>query len=143
MSKILRRTSAASALLVVLALGACGESKEEKARAQVCSVRSDISKQITALGSLTLSTEVVSEAKAHIDAIGGDLTKIKDAQPDLEPARKQQVENATHQFETELKSITTELTSSLSVTNAKSKITSAVQKLGQGYKQALQPIECS
>jgi hypothetical protein len=143
MSTMLRRSSTALALVIALGLVACGESKEEKAKAQVCSARSDISKQVTALSSLTLSTEVVSEAKAHIEAIGSDLGKIKSAQPDLEPARREQVEKATHQFEAEVKAATDELTSNLSLTNAKSKLTSAAHQLATGYKQALEPIDCS
>src|SRR5580693_9244415 len=94
-----RKVTAVVALLLAgLVLAGCGESSQEKAKAQVCSARSDIQKQVNKLSELTLSTSVLSQAKEGLDAIGSDLTKIKEAQPNLEPARKQQIETATHTF---------------------------------------------
>src|SRR5205085_11729311 len=82
----------AAASLLCLALGGCGESAEDKAKAQVCNARADISKQINTLGGLTLSSGSVNTAKAGFEALGNDLKKIKDAQPKLDPKRKAQVE---------------------------------------------------
>jgi hypothetical protein len=143
MSGMPARLLATAAVLGTLTLYACGESAQEKAKAQVCSARSDISKQVTALSQLTLSTEVVSEVKAHVEAIGADLRKIKDAQPNLEPARQAQVQAATAEFEKQFSTITSDLASELSLTNAKSKLEGAVRQLAAGYKRALEPINCS
>ena len=134
------------ALIVVscgaFALSACGESKEDKAKKQVCSARSDISKQIDSLKTLTISTSTPDDVKAALNTIKGDLSKIKDAQSDLAPDRKQQVQTATQTFGSQLQQIVTSTVNGLSVTNAKTQIQSAVTSLGAAYKQALEPINC-
>jgi len=146
-----RRASVFGALLLSVAtFAACGESAQDKAKADVCSARSEISKQITKLQGLTISANVVDEAKGSLEAIGKELKKIKDAQGDLAPARKEQVEPATKTFETELKTITSEVVSTVSsgsvesaLTGAGPKIKSALSKLAGAYTQALAPISCS
>ena len=88
-----RSVSLAAALLFsALALAGCGESAQEKAEAQVCCARADISKQITTLSDLTLSTTSPTTAKTSFEAISSDLTKISEAQQNLAPARKQELE---------------------------------------------------
>jgi hypothetical protein len=138
-----RSASAIAVIFSVLALAACGESAQEKAKAQVCEARADISKQINTLSGLTLSTSSVTEAKTSFEAISADLTKIKSAQANLDPARKQQIETATHTFETQLTTIVNNLTSSLSLTNASSEVKSAVTQLTTSFKQTLAPVSCS
>ena len=134
------------ALIVVscgaFALSACGESKEDKAKKQVCSARSDISKQIDSLKTLTISTSTPDDVKSALNTIKGDLSKIKDAQPDLAPDRKQQVQTATKTFESQLQQIVPSTVEGLSVTNAKTQIQSAVTSLEAAYKQALETINC-
>lgn len=130
-------------LLSAVAFAACGESAEEKAKAQVCDARADISKQITKLSSLTISTSAIDEAKTGVEAIGKDLTKIKDAQPDLQPARKEQVEAATQTFGKQLSSTVSGITSGLSLSNAEKQLKSALNQLADSYKQTLAPISCS
>lgn len=136
-------------LLSAVALTACGESAQEKAMAQVCAARADISKQITKLQGLTFSSSTITEAKAGFEAIGKDLTKIKNEQSALAPARKEQVQKATSTFETELSSIAGGLVSSLgsggieaALKNAQPQLKSALNTLEADYKQALGPISC-
>ena len=43
-------------LIAALALGACGESKEDKAKSTVCDARADIGKQVDKLKGLTITT---------------------------------------------------------------------------------------
>ena len=146
----LRKLSLAVALLLGTAsLAACGESAQDKAKAQVCSARSDIAKQITKLEGLTISSSTVSEAEASFKAIGNDLSQIKKAQPNLDTARKEQVETATKTFESQLSSITSGVISKLgsenpvsALTSAGPAIKSAVSQLATDYKQALGPISC-
>ena len=126
----------------VFALSACGESKEDKAKKQVCSARSDITKQIDSLKTLTISSSTPDDVKSALNSIKGDLSKIKDAQPDLAPDRKQQVQTATKTFESQLQQIVPSTVNGLSVTNAKTHIQSAVTSLEAAYKQALEPINC-
>jgi hypothetical protein len=133
----------AAVLLSALVFASCGESSQEKAKAQVCEARSDISKQVKMLSELTLSTTVLTEAKTGFEAIGKDLTKIKDAQPDLEPARKQQVEAATVTFATQVNSILSELVSKPSLTKLETQLKSSLTQLLAGYEKALAPLNCS
>jgi hypothetical protein len=130
-------------MLGVFVLGSCGESSQEKAKAQVCEARSDISKQVKTLSELTLSTNVLTEAKAGLEAIEKDLTKIKDAQPSLEPARKEQVQAATHTFETQVSSILSEFVSKPSLSKLETQLKSSLTQLAAGYEKALAPLNCS
>ncbi len=144
MPRALGRASVIVVLLLgVLALAGCGESAEEKAKAQVCSAKSDISKQVTMLGELTLSTSILTQTKDGLEAIGSDLTKIKDAQPNLEPARKQQVEAATHTFESQVTSIISGLISNPSISNAEKQLKSSLTQYAKSFEKVLEPINCS
>lgn len=129
-------------LLSALALTSCGESAQEKAKAQVCEARSDISKHVKMLSELTLSLNVLTEAKTGLEAIGKDLTKIKDAQPNLEPARKEQVQTATHTFETQVSSILSELVSKPSLSKVEKQLKSSLTQLAGSYEKALAPVNC-
>ena len=148
---ILGRPAVLAALLLsALALGACGESAQDKAKAQVCSARADINTQITKLENLQISTNLLNEGKAGFEAITADLKKIRAAQPNLEPARKEQVEAATKTFEAQLSTITTSIAAKLTsgnpltaISSAGPEIKSAVTQLATDYKQALAPISCS
>jgi hypothetical protein len=131
------------ALLAVLALGACGESKEDKAMTSVCSARADINKQINHLKSLTPTTATIEDVQASLTAIGSDLSKIKDAQGDLSGDRKQQVQSANQTFTSQLKTITSSAVKSLSLSDATAQLTSALQQLAAAYKKNLAPIDCS
>jgi len=135
---------AAAALAVgALAIAGCGESAQDKAKAQVCNARADISKQVNMLGGLTLSTSSVNAAKAGFEAIGKDLTQIKKAQSKLDPARRAQVESASRTFESQVRSIASGLASNLSPSNAGTQFKSALSQLATAYKQALAPINCA
>jgi hypothetical protein len=132
-----------ASLLGVLVLAGCGESSQEKAKAQVCSSRSDIQKQVKTLSELTLSTSVLSQAKEGLDAIGSDLKKIKEAQPNLEPARRQQIETATHTLEGQVSSIITGFVSNPSLSNVEKQLKSSLTQYAKSFEQALAPINCS
>ena len=104
-----RLVAGIAVIVAAVGLVACGESAQEKATAQVCKARTDISTQIKKLEGLTLSTSVVTEAKTSVEAIRGDLEKIKDAQPDLAAPRKEQVEAATDKFTQTLTSLASDV----------------------------------
>jgi hypothetical protein len=142
--RIPSKTPAIVALLLsALVLAGCGESSQEKAKAQVCEARTDISKQVKTLSGLTISTNVLTEAKTGLEAISSDLTKIKDAQPNLEPARKAQIEAATQTFGTQVTSIVTGLVSNPSLSNAEKQLKSSLTQFANSFEQALAPINCS
>src|ERR1700722_6349981 len=134
---------AIASLLSVFVLASCGESSQEKAKAQVCQARSDISKEVKKLSELTLSTSILTEAKSGVEAIGKDLNKIKDAQPDLEPARRAQIEAATRTFEGQINSILSELVSKPSLTKLETQLKSSLTQLASGYEKALTPLNCA
>jgi hypothetical protein len=145
-----RVLSVAALALSVAALAACGESSAEKAKAEVCAARKVISNEIKKLQGLTISTSAVDEAKASFETINKELKKIKDAQPKLEGARKEQVEAATKSFESSLNTIASSAVSGLSsgsiesaIASAGPKLKSAVNTLASDYAQALGPISCS
>ena len=130
------------ALLGAVALGACGESKEDKAQKAVCSARSDIGKQVDQLKGLTVSTVTVDGVQNSLKAINSDLSKIKDAQGDLSGDRRQQVQDATKTFTSQVQSIAGSVGKSTSLSEAKAQLTSALQQLGDAYKQSFARVDC-
>ena len=82
-------------LVAPLGLAACGESSQEKARKQVCAASSEISKQLTKLEGLPINTSFPTEAVTSLEAIAKSLKEVKSAAPNLEPARKEEVEAGT------------------------------------------------
>jgi hypothetical protein len=131
------------ALAATVAVAACGESKEDKAKKQVCSARDDIGKQVSSLKSLTPATLTADSAKNSLTAIQNDLKKISDAQGDLNDTRKKQVQDANATFGSALTSIASDLGSSLSAADARTKLTSALQELSTAYQQSFAKIDCS
>lgn len=140
---LIKPVSVLALVLSALAFAACGESSQEKAKAQVCDARANISKEVTTLTGLTITTASVSQVKTSVEAISGDLTKIKDAQANLDPARKEQVQNATTTFASEVTKIVSGLASNLSLSNAEAHLKSAVSELAASYKKTLAPVNCS
>ena len=139
------RSSIASLLLVLiaaLALGACGESKEDKAKKTVCDAQADIGKQVDKLEGLTISTATVDAVQQSLKAINSDLSKIKDAQGDLSDDRRQQVEAANKTFTTQLQNIAESLGKSTSLSDAKSQLASALQQLATAYQQSFARVDC-
>jgi len=130
-------------LIAALALGACGESKEDKAKSTVCDARADIGKQVDKLKGLTITTASASAAQESLKAINSDLSKITDAQGDLSDDRRQQVETANKAFTSQLQSIAASLGSSTSLSDAKSQLSSALQQLATAYKQSFARVDCS
>lgn len=132
-------------LLATLAipLTGCGESKQEQAKKSVCGARSDIKSRIATLQALTPSIATLPQVKTEVTAIVDDVKRIQGAQGDLEPARKQQVQQATQTFEQQLKAVLSNLTTNLSISGAGAQLESALKQLASSYTQALQPIECS
>jgi uncharacterized protein YjbJ (UPF0337 family) len=133
---------ASLAVVAALAIGACGESKEDKAKKAVCDARADISKQVDQLKSLTITTATTDDVQQSVRAINSDLSKIKDAQGDLSDDRRQQVEAATKTFTSQVQSIIESVGSSTSVRDAATRLTSATQQLATAYEQSLAPIDC-
>ena len=131
------------ALLAALALGACGQSKEDKAKSTVCDARADIGKQVDQLKGLTVSTVTLDGVQSSLKSINSDLSKIKDAQGDLSGDRRQQVQDATKTFTSQVQNIAGSIGKSTSLSDAKAQLTSALQQLGDAYKQSFARVDCS
>jgi uncharacterized phage infection (PIP) family protein YhgE len=130
-------------VVAALAFAGCGESKEDKAKKQVCSARSDIQKQVNELSNLTAATATTEGVKDSLSSIQSDLNKIADAQSDLNAERKQQVQAANDKFVSEFKSITSQIGQNLSIGNAEAKLQAAAQQLAAAYKSTFAAIDCS
>jgi phytoene/squalene synthetase len=145
-----RSITVVALLLGVVGLAACGESAQDEASKDVCAARSEISKQISKIQGLTVSSNAPTELKDGLEAITRELKVIREAQPDLAPARKQQVEPAVASFEAELKTIVAGVASTVTSSNLESalkeaapKIKSAATALAGSFRQSLAPITCS
>jgi Tfp pilus assembly protein PilP len=127
----------------VALVAACGESKQDKAKKTVCSARDDIQTQVKKLQGMTLATGTTNEVKDSVNAIKDDLKKIADAQGDLSDARKAEVQKANQQFATEFQNLAGQLGSSLSLSQAKTQLTSAFAQLASTYQSSFAGVDCS
>ena len=134
--------SAVAVVMLALALGACGESDEEKAQNTVCDARADIGKQVDELASLTPATVTADAVTQNLDAIKNDLKDISDAQSDLSSDRRSEAEAANKEFTSSVQGIASQLGSSLSASDAKAGVASALQQLEASYQKAFAQVNC-
>jgi hypothetical protein len=135
--------SVLAVVVLVFALGACGESDEEKAQNTVCDARDDIGKQVDDLKSLTPSTVTADAVTQNLEAIDNDLNDMSDAQSDLSSDRRSDVEAANKAFESSVEGIVSELGSSLSAADAKAQVVTALDQLAATYQKAFAPLNCN
>ena len=117
-------------------------SAQDQAARQVCTARADIQTQVDTLTTLSAGSATKADVTSTLDAITTDLQKIKDAQTDLSPERKQQVQDATTAFGTQLKDIVRETVAGLATTDAKTQAENAAASLKSAVTESLQPIDC-
>jgi hypothetical protein len=129
--------------MLALALGACGESKEEKATNTVCDAKDDLAKQVEELAALTPATVTRDGVKDNLEAIQKDLNDMADALPDLSDDRRSEVEAANKEFTTSVKTVAGDLGKSLSASDAKTQVANALQELEASYKKAFASLDCS
>ena len=126
----------------MLALAACGESDEEKAKSTVCDARDDIQANVDELKNLTLGTATLDKIRSNLSAIEDDVRKIADAQGDLSESDKEQVEKANANFRSKLQSLAGEVGRSLSLEDAAQQLKSAFASLATTYREAFAPVDC-
>jgi hypothetical protein len=144
------RTAAVAVLLsAVLGLAACGESSEEKAAKAICSSVTEIKTQLTKLQSLTISSNFPAEAKSSVEAIGKSIDKIKETEPKLSSAQKEQVEAANKAFATEIATITAAVVSAskssslqAGLKSAEPQIKASLETLVTDYKKVFESAKC-
>lgn len=132
-----------SALALGLALVACGESDQEKAKNDVCDARADIDKNVKELQGLTIGTATVDKVKKNLDGIKDGFAKIGDARGNLDGARKQQVDKANETFKTQLQALVDDLGTSTSLQDAAQQLKTDIADLASAYQETLGPIDCS
>jgi uncharacterized protein HemX len=131
-----------SALGLGLAFAACGQSDEEKAKADVCDARDDIQANVEELQSLTLGTATTDKVRSSLNAIKDDLAKIADAQGQLSEDQKQQVQKANEAFKSKVKAVSEDLGQSVSIEDAAKQLKSDLAELATTYQQSFAPIDC-
>jgi len=130
-----------SVLAAVLA-GCGGDSKADQAKTDVCNARADISKQVDTLKGLTISTATLNQVQDGLKAIGDDLTKIKNARGNLSEDRRNEVDDANKNFESQVRTTFSDLGKSTSATDAKTQLQQAFQSLASTYQQTYAKIDC-
>jgi uncharacterized protein HemX len=131
-----------SALGLGLAFAACGQSDEEKAKADVCDARDDIQANVKELQSLTLGTATTDKVRSSLNAIKDDLAKIADSQGELSGAQKQEVQKANDAFKSKVKAVGKDLGQSVSIEDAAKQLKSDFAELATTYEQSFAPIDC-
>jgi predicted nucleic acid-binding Zn-ribbon protein len=146
---ILPRVSSLLAIAIAgVLIAGCGESEEEKAKAQVCHSREQINKSVTSLQTLPINASVVETAKKDLSAIESELGKIREAEPKLEPSIKSEVETAQNTFKTEIVSIAAAAAKELAnggLTEPQKfapELKAALDKLVGSYKTTIGNIKC-
>jgi hypothetical protein len=134
--------SVLAVVLIAFALGACGESDEEKAQNAVCDARADIGEQVDELKSLTPATVTADGVRQNLAAIRTDLEDISDAQADLSSDRRSEAEAATKAFTSSVQETAGELGRSLSASDAKSEVAAALDQLAASYQESFAPLNC-
>jgi hypothetical protein len=128
--------------MLVFALGACGESDEEKAQKTVCNARDDIAQQVNELKAVTPATVTGDDVRQNLDQIETDLKNIEAAQGDLSSDRRSEAEAATKEFSSSVQETASQLGSSLSAADAKAQVVSALNQLAASYQKAFAPLNC-
>jgi hypothetical protein len=138
----MRAACVTAAMMLALALGACGESDEEKAQNSVCDAKADIGEQVDELKAVTPATITGDDVTQNLDAIKTDLKNIEAAQGELTSDRRSEVEAATNAFTSSVQGIASDLGGSLSASDAKAGVVTALDQLAASYQKAFAPVDC-
>jgi hypothetical protein len=129
--------------MLALALGACGgESSEERAQNTLCDARDDIGKQVDELKNLTPATVTTDAVRQNLEAIRDDLNDIAEAQSDLSSDRRNEVEAANKEFTSSIQEIASQFGRSLSASDAKAGVVTALQQLEASYQKTFAQVNC-
>ena len=146
---------AIAAVTIALALGACGDSSDETpastaattgdaaaAQTTVCNARDDIGKQVDELKSLTPATVSRGAVTESIAAITKDLDTISNAQGSLSGERRSELEAANKEFKAAVKETAAQVVTSVTASDAKASLVSALQQLGTSYQETFASLDC-
>jgi hypothetical protein len=141
-----------AATVLVVALGACGGSSDEnssstptaqeQAQITVCVARESIGMEVDKLKGMTASTVTTNAVTQSLGAIKNDLKDMSSAQSQLRGDRRSEAEAANQAFSKSVQGITSQLLTSLSASDAKAALATALDQLGTSYKDAFAPLKC-
>jgi hypothetical protein len=131
------------AVALVAVVAGCGESKSDKAVADVCAARDDITKQVDQLQGLTISTATTSQITDSLQAIRDDLSKVADARADLSDDRRQQIDAANTKFQSSVRATLLDVGKTVSVEDASTQLKNAFDRLAASYKETFGAVDCS
>ena len=152
MFKTCRRPAVVAAILLIpIGLAACGESSEEKAKAQVCSSTKAIQAQLSKLSSLSISSKAPEEIKDAASVMQKEAAKIKESTQNLPASSKAPVESAQTALQAELAALAKGLVSTAKssgnieavLKQSEPPVKTAVAGLAASYKQAFESLKCS
>jgi hypothetical protein len=127
--------------VVVLAVAA-GDSKEDKALAQVCGARADISQQVSTLRGLSPAT-AKDQITQSLQTIADDLGTIANARKDLAAEHRGQVQAANDEFVKSVKDTLGSVTDLAALQAGAGDVKQAAQQLGATYQSTYGKIDCS
>jgi Tfp pilus assembly protein PilP len=138
-----RLAPAIAAILIALALAACGESQEENAQQTVCDARQDIADEIDTLKGITPATFDADTVSESVSAIQSSLSQIKGARADLSDDRRQEVDSANQEFESQVQDAARQIASGTRGGDAASTTSAAARQLAVSYEETFARIDCS
>ena len=138
-----RRAPVIAAILIAVALAACGESQEENALQTVCDARQNIADEIDTLKGITPATFNADTVSESVSAIQSSLSQIKGAREDLSDDRRQEVDSANQAFESQVEDVGQQIASGTTGGDAASTVTAAAQQLASSYEETFARIDCS
>jgi hypothetical protein len=141
--KIVGAVAALVVVVIVVVVLTGGDSKSDKALAQVCGARADISQQLKTLQGLAPGSGAAEQAKQSLQAIADDLKTIAGARADLSDARRGEIQSANEAFASGVKDAVGGVTDLVSLQTAGTDIKAAAQKLAQTYAATYGKIDCS
>jgi len=151
MFRSLGRPAVIAALsLSVLGLAACGESSSEKAAKTVCTATKEITTQIEKLKNVPLSSSFPAEVSSSVQTVDKSIKQIQEAAPNLDTARREEIDAANKALQTDLATITKNVLTAAKSSNvetalkaAEPQIKAALNGLADDYKKAFEALKCS
>jgi hypothetical protein len=137
------RTALYIAIALVLLAAGCGESTSDKAMADVCAARDDMSQHVDQLKGLTIGTATTSQISDSLQAIREDLSKIADARGDVSDDRRQQIDAANTKFTSAVRSTLVDVGKTVSAQDAAAQLKNASERLVASYKESFSTLDCS
>lgn len=136
------------ALVLIVAIGliaflALRTSPEEKALQAVCEARTSIEQHVQNLATMTPTSFTVSAVQADIKGITSGINTIRTNEKELGIDRRQEIQQATSTFFSQVGAVGKSLLTSTSVDDAKKAVETSGQQLLQSFEQTLAPVDCS